>query len=168
MRRFIHSFSLLVLASTTVHAAEPRQLCIYRSLPSVTCDGTSHSAKLHLPMSAGEPLAIASAYYQLHTGTAPLQLIGGLISVAVAAPDGHVLIVGGMNRHGAARWTHDPPIVMDGDSREVVVTYGCQIPRQRRTAWYLVRWAVASLRIADTGDLGAGITPDIQVCVLDR
>jgi hypothetical protein len=146
----------LVLSSLALPAAAAEQDCIFVSLPDVVCDGKGHAANVSIPNK--RPLAVTSAFYQLHTGTWPILEIGGLIDVALVRKDRSVVLVGGMNRHGAARWTHDPPVIVR-EGETIVASYGCLVPRSRvREMLNVVRgW------LGRTKDIG-GMTPNVQVC----
>jgi len=159
------------------NAARYCQDCHYASVPAITCDGTIHATAFRLPPGLPRPLAIVSAYYQLHTGTAPITEIGGLICVFIGKPRGTIVLVGGMNRHGAARWTHDPPIMLN-ENEEIHVSYGCQTrqltlleslhglgPIESLRRFGLWSWGVKNKTVEV---IPAGIMPDIQICWIDR
>lgn len=161
--------AILLLGLTGEAGRTEGQVCLFKSAPVAECNGQSHSFTFQLPVPPNHRAEITSAYFQLHTGTTPIQLIGGLINVSVPGPHGAISIVGGMNRHGAARWAHDPPIIMLKDAREIVVTYGCDMPKATpptRTWWDRIKarmihnWNMIPPELPPSGS----IMPDIQVC----
>lgn len=152
----------LVFVSIAAGAATAQQQnCLYRAIPEIVCDGRAHSEPITLPVSR-RPLAITSAFYELHTGTTPILEIGGLFNVLLSRDGGpgapSFNLVGGMNRHGAVRWTHDPPVMLTAGDR-IAVSYVCQVPKSRlRDALNVVR------RTLGWSEDKPGMMPDIQIC----
>lgn len=119
-------------------------------LKRVKLDGTGHFEEIKLPRDLPRPVRVSSAFYQIHTGTFPVLKIGGLFNLVVQRPDGSMLnLVGGMLRHGAARWSHEPPIdVNDGD--KILASYGGLVPRWVRIVKFFLRRTTS-------------IQPDVQI-----
>jgi hypothetical protein len=112
---------------------------IFVPTPPVALDGRSHSVEIPLPDHAPRPTPITAAYVVLHTGKTAIMEIGGFFTLWVGRERGPLLLVSAMNRHGAARWTHDPPVLVQ-PREKIMLTYGGQIGAARDLDRFLRRF----------------------------
>jgi hypothetical protein len=133
------------------------QTGVFFSLPAVPCDGRAAKAVVELPPELPRPLGIVSAYYQLHTGTHPILEIAGLFNLFIGRRPLPVVLVGGMNRHGAVRWVHDPPVWLQ-EGEQIEASYGGAIPRNRAER---IAMRLGVLRRREP--FAPWILPDIQI-----
>jgi hypothetical protein len=133
------------------------QTGVFFSLPAVPCDGKAAKAVVALPAGLPRPLGIVSAYYQLHTGTHAILEIAGLFNLFIGRKPLPVVLVGGMNRHGAVRWVHDPPVWLQEGER-IEASYGGAIPRNRAER---IAMRLGILRRREP--FAPWILPDIQI-----
>lgn len=89
----------------------------------VILDGRGKFIEIVLPDHAPRPTSISAAAVILHTGSTPILDICGFFTMVVAKPKGQVMLAMAMNRHGAVRWEHKPPILIE-ENEKIVLTYG--------------------------------------------
>ena len=127
--------------------------------PPVQCDGKGHSFEIELPKHVPRPTYIVAAAVILHTNTTPILEICGFFTLVVGKPHGQVVLVAGMNRHGAARWEHQPPIRVE-KNEHIVLSYGGQMGALSAFDWLRRRWTFLPLQGA--------IQPDIALFWLEN
>ena len=132
---------LAVVLFLSLPAIGQEQRCFFVSTPPASCDGQGRGYVIPIPAYMPVPADITSAFFHHHIGTSWSEHIGGTVNVVINKPNGSFNLVSALNRHGAARWTWDPPVRFSaGDS--ISISYGCQTP----------------------AGVNGGMMPDVQIC----